>query len=91
MKVVWLKLKLFYVSFRSDASGNCLYSSVSLALVGDNSLSSELRILTSLELYFHADFYCKHSCLSFVFKEHQSHFAAFCTVRFKYVFITQDS
>ena len=33
---------LFYVSFRSDASGNCLYSSVSLALVGDNSLSSKL-------------------------------------------------
>ena len=38
------------------------------------------RILTSLVLYFHADFYCKHPCLSFVFKEHQSHFAAFGTV-----------
>ena len=50
VKVEWLKLKLFYVSFRSKASGNCLYSYVSLALVGDNSLSSKLRILT-LEFY----------------------------------------
>ena len=33
---------------------------MSLALVGDNSLTKPLRILTSLELFLHANFYSKH-------------------------------
>ena len=48
--------------FRSLANGDCMYSSISLLLVGDNSLVDELRCLTSIELYLHSEFYGKHSC-----------------------------
>ena len=41
-------------------TGNCFYSCVSLVLVGDNSLTKPFRILTSLELFLHANFYSKH-------------------------------
>ena len=41
-------------------NGNCMYSSMSLLLVGDNSLVEELRCLTSIELYLNTDYYGKH-------------------------------
>ena len=41
-------------------NSNCMYSSMSLLLVGDNSLVGELRCLTSIELYLNSDYYCKH-------------------------------
>ena len=44
------------------ANGNCMYSSISLLLVGNNSLVEELRCLTSIELYLHSEFYGKHCC-----------------------------
>ena len=43
--------------FRSLANANCMYSSISLLLVGNNSLVEELRCLTSVELYLHSEFY----------------------------------
>ena len=51
---------VIFLSYRSEATGNCLYSTVSLALVGDNSLTKPLMILTSLELSLHANFYSKY-------------------------------
>ena len=45
-------------------------SSVSLLLVGDNTLVHTLRILTSLELFMNAQFYCDHPCFSSVIDEH---------------------
>ncbi len=59
---------------RSEAAGDCLYSSVSLVLVGDNSLIQTLRILTSLELFMHADFYSQHPCFLSVVNEHSEYF-----------------
>ena len=59
---------------RSEATGNCLYSSVSLVLVGDNSLVHHLRILTSLELYMNADFYAQHPCFLSAVREHSECF-----------------
>ena len=50
----------FLAFYRSEPSGNCFYSSVSLALVGDNSLIEELRVMTSIELYLNANSYSKH-------------------------------
>ena len=47
---------MFLHSSSSEASGNCLYSSVSLALVGDNSL----RVLSCAELFLYPEFYSKH-------------------------------
>ena len=57
--------------YRSQASGNCLYSSVSLALVGDNSLVSDLQVLTSIELYLKADFYSQHPYFSSAHAKHR--------------------
>ena len=37
-----------------------MYSSMSLVLVGGNSLMEELRCLTSIELYLNSHFYGKH-------------------------------
>ena len=48
--------------FRSLANGNCMYSSISLLLVGNNSLVDKLRCLTSVELYLRSKFYGKHFC-----------------------------
>ena len=49
---------------RSQASGNCLYSSASLRLVGNNSLVKDLRCLTSIELALNSPFYAKHKCFN---------------------------
>ena len=62
---------------RSETSGNCLYSSVSLALVGNNSLSNILRVLTSIELFCNAEFYYNHPCLQNVFKDHNKLFLSY--------------
>ena len=43
-------------------------------LVGDNSLVQTLRVLTSLELLFNANFYLHHPCFSSVVAEHSEHF-----------------
>ena len=48
------------------ANGNCMYSSLSLLLVGNNSLVEELRYLRSTELYLHSEFYGKRSCFESV-------------------------
>ncbi|XP_065682615.1 uncharacterized protein LOC124809915 [Hydra vulgaris] len=49
--------KMHCVALRSEASGNCMYSSASLFFVADNTLMDVLRVLTSLEIYIHADYY----------------------------------
>ena len=66
---------LFYC-FRSETTGNCLYSSISLLLVGNNSLVETLRCLTSLELHQHASFYSKHPTFTFIFTNHRNVFAS---------------
>lgn len=49
-----------YALFRTTGKGNCLYNACSLALCGNETLSSYLRCLTSLELYEHSTFYASH-------------------------------
>ena len=49
-------------TFRSLANGNCMYSSISSLLIGNNSLVKELRRLTSIELYLHSECHSKHCC-----------------------------
>jgi hypothetical protein len=61
--------------FRSDATGNCLHSSVSLALTGTNSLVNVLRILTSIELSLNANFYVQHPYFPTLIEEQSEHFA----------------
>ena len=43
---------VIFAFYKSEASGNCLYSFVSLALVGDNSLITDLQLNCILRLIF---------------------------------------
>ena len=38
------------ILFRSMSNGNCLFSSASFSMVGDNALVHELRVMKSVEL-----------------------------------------
>ena len=49
-----------WLPLESSGNGNCLYNSVSLSLVGDESLSALLRMLTVSELFANTDFYAHH-------------------------------
>ena len=40
---------------------------MSLLLVGDNNLIGDLRLMTTIELFLHADYYCVHSCFCSIF------------------------
>ena len=51
-----------FCNIRSLANWNCMYSSIPLLLVGNNSMMDELRCLTSIVLYLHSEFYGKHCC-----------------------------
>ena len=53
--------------FRSMSDSNCLYSAISVRMVGNNSLVHLLRILTSLELFFNNEFYSRHPVLTNVY------------------------
>ena len=48
------------ISFRSMPNGNCLFSSASLSLVGDNSPVHELRVMAAVELHVNATYYAQH-------------------------------
>ena len=63
---------LFYTLHRSEVSGNCLYSSASLALVGSNTFDNDLRMLTSLELFINANFYSQHPCFLSAVNDHHA-------------------
>ena len=52
-------------------SGNCLYSSVSISIIGDNSLVDDLRLATSIEFFLFATFYCKHPIFLSVYADHK--------------------
>ena len=53
-------------------NGNCMFSSASLSLVGDNSLIHELRVMVAVELHVNAAYYAQHPELKSVYKNSQS-------------------
>nr|XP_047145808.1 zinc finger MYM-type protein 1-like [Hydra vulgaris]XP_047145866.1 zinc finger MYM-type protein 1-like [Hydra vulgaris] len=48
------------MAVKSESTGNCLFSSFSIYLCGDNSLAMDLRMLTAIDLYLNASFYSNH-------------------------------
>ena len=60
------------ILFRSMPNGNCLFSSASLSLVGDNSLVHELREMVAVELHVNATYYVQHPVLKSVYEKSQS-------------------
>ena len=72
--VLWIKLILDWnktaISFfyRSMSNGNCLFSTMSIHLVGDSSLCHILRVLSSFELFLFSDFYFSHPNFHYVHK-----------------------
>lgn len=49
-----------WLPIETSGDGSCLYNAVSLSLVGDESLSALLRMLTVSELFANAEFYANH-------------------------------
>ncbi|CAB4040910.1 Hypothetical predicted protein, partial [Paramuricea clavata] len=49
-----------FIAYKSTANGNCLFNSVSRLLVGNDSISCHLRLLTALELSMNTEFYAEH-------------------------------
>ena len=45
---------------RVTGNGNCLFNAASINLIGNEDLSVALRLLTTAELFIHADFYANH-------------------------------
>ncbi|XP_057291325.1 52 kDa repressor of the inhibitor of the protein kinase-like [Hydractinia symbiolongicarpus] len=70
-KILRKDLNKCAVALCSESTGNCLYSSASILLVGDNSLVEDLRILTSLELFLCSEYYSRHPVLLSLFEEHK--------------------
>ena len=60
------------ILFRSMPNGNCLFSSASLSLVGENSLVHELREMAAVELHVNATYYARHPALKSVYEKSQS-------------------
>lgn len=48
------------VAYQSPGNGDCLFNSCSRLLVGDDSLSSCLRVLTALEILSNKEYYSEH-------------------------------
>ena len=72
-----------YIFHRTTADGNCMFNACSLALIGDESLASCLRPLTSIELYLNAEYYSTHPYIEEVVKKgliliRRIFFANFC-------------
>lgn len=79
------------IALKSDASGNCLYSSFSLCLFGNNTFVGELRLLTSIELYLNADFYNNHPMFTDVLHNHKEYFPLSNVLPFCVSFESLDS
>jgi len=60
--------------FSSQANGNCLFSSVSILLVGNSTLADLLRALCCLELHLNPEFYLEHPCFKYTFSFHSEFF-----------------
>ena len=52
--------KAAFSLFRSSTDGNCLHSSISLSLFGNDYMKVDLRILSSCELFPYNNYYCEH-------------------------------
>ena len=68
---------MFLNCFRSKQNGSCLYSSASLALVGNNDLISILRILTCIELFRFSNYYYNHPLLKNIFDNKDANFQTY--------------
>ena len=63
-----------FIALSSNMTGNCLYSSVSLSLFGDNSVCNMLHIMTCIELFLNAKFYSSHPFFFSVWEKNKDNF-----------------
>ena len=59
-----LPLEPEIVATRTSPDGNCLFNAVLLALVGDETQMSLLRLLVAIELLLNSEFYIQHPTLT---------------------------
>ena len=80
------KMQFLLIWFRLLTSGNCMYSSLSLLLIGDNSLVEVVRCLTFIQMFLNLEYYDKHCCFDLAFnlqKDKIWHRHCFFLSRFK--------
>ena len=70
-----LYINILYFFYSSQANGNCLYSAISVYLIGHSGLVDKLRVLVCLELYLHSEFYASHPNFHYAFNFHRDLFA----------------
>ena len=73
---IWSK-QHFPSFFSSQSNGNCLYSSISIHLVGNSSLALKLRVISCLELFLNAEFYFNHPNFKYFHTVHREKFKHF--------------
>ena len=79
-------ISFFPSFFSSQSNGNCLYSSISIHLVGNSSLALKLRVISCLELFLNAEFYFNHPNFKYsraVIREKFKHFNNALSFAFK--------
>ena len=65
-------------------NGNCLFSSMTLALTGGNSITDTLRLLTAVELYTNCQYYAKHPILISIYENNMHLFMSYDSVKLKF-------
>ena len=73
------KIQCVYL-VRSQANGNCLFSTFSIAICGDNRYVDDLRILAAIELYLNSEFYSKHPSFISLISNHSKVFSSIDTI-----------
>ena len=68
------------LALSSLPTGDCLYSSVSLALFGDNTACDDLRVLTCIELFLNSKFYSEHPTITSVYEKNKTQFSNYMSV-----------
>ena len=70
---------LFFFS-SSQPNGNCLLSSISIAMLGSSVLVEKLRVMLCLELFLNSKFYASHPFLSHFFEKNKDQYLKLSTV-----------
>ena len=73
MRVIFLNYKKHFM-YRSTVDGNCLYSSCSMLLAGNESINTFLTTAVFFGLLLHVDYYEKMNYITLKINENHEHF-----------------
>lgn len=68
------------IALSSLSTGDCLFSSVSLSLYGNNRYCDELRLLACIDIFLNARYYANHPVLNKTYNDHKDEFSNYLSV-----------